>query len=116
MKYGNRPGTNRKRKPKRTPRDRYDVNSYRRAIQRACDGADAKAKADSIKAGNEPTAERVVPRWHPHQLRHNFATMIRRQYGIETARILLGHRSTAVTELYAEVDRGRVREIVSKIG
>lgn len=116
MKYGNRPGTNRKRKPKRTPRDRYYVSSYRRAIQRACDVADAKAKADSIEAGKEPTAERIVPRWHPHQLRHNFATRIRKQYGVEAARILLGHKSTAVTELYAEVDRGRVREIVAGVG
>lgn len=116
MRYGNRPGTNRKREPKRRPRDRYNVDSFRRAIQRACDLADAKAKALLINSGKEAGGERIIPRWHPHQLRHNYATMIRRQYGIETARILLGHRSTAVTELYAEVDRGRVREIVSKIG
>jgi hypothetical protein len=34
---GNRPGTNRKRHPKRRPRAGYDGDSYRRAIYRACD-------------------------------------------------------------------------------
>ena len=87
----------RKRNPKRRPRDHYDRDSYRRAIARACDLA-------------------KFPHWHPHQLRHNYATRIRKEYGVEAARILLGHRSTAVTELYAEIDRGRVREIVSRVG
>lgn len=32
--YG--PGSNRQRRLKRTPRDRYEVASYRRAIRRAC--------------------------------------------------------------------------------
>lgn len=97
LKYGNRPGTNRKRKPKRTPRERYDTDSYRRAIVRACKLA-------------------KVPAWFPHRLRHNYATMIRKEYGIETARILLGHRSAVTTEIYAEVDRAKAREIVAKIG
>ncbi len=34
---GNRPGTNRVAKPKRTPGDRYEVDAYRRAITRACE-------------------------------------------------------------------------------
>ncbi|MEK6677604.1 MAG: site-specific integrase [Planctomycetota bacterium] len=83
--------------PKRAPGDHYQVGSYAQTIMRACKLAG-------------------VPHWHPHQLRHNYATRIRKEFGIEAARILLGHRSTAVTELYAEVDRGRVREIVSKVG
>ena len=37
LSYGNRPGTNRKRKPKRTAGERYTTESYRRAIHRACD-------------------------------------------------------------------------------
>jgi len=40
LRYGNRPGTNRAARPKRTPGDHYTVDSYRRAIQRACDAAD----------------------------------------------------------------------------
>jgi len=97
MSCGNRPGTNRKRKPKRSPRERYDPDSYRRAITRACELA-------------------KVPKWHPHQLRHNYATRVRREYGIETARILLGHRSAFTTEIYAEADRMKARKIVAKIG
>jgi len=33
---GNVPGSNRKQQPKRPPMDRYNVDSYRRAIERAC--------------------------------------------------------------------------------
>ena len=87
----------RKRKPKRAPRDHYDCDSYRQAIDRACKLAD-------------------VPRWHPHQLRHSYGTRIRKEFGVEVARVMLGHRSVAVTELYAEVDRGRVRDIVARVG
>ena len=35
--YGNCPGTNRVAKPKRPPRDEFDVPSYRRAIYRGCE-------------------------------------------------------------------------------
>ena len=110
---GNRAGTNRKRKPKRTPKDRYTPDSYRRAIARACDLADRVAKK---RKSLPQDSKRIIPRWHPHQLRHNYATRVRKEYGIETARILLGHRSIAVTEVYAEVDRTKARNIVAKIG
>jgi hypothetical protein len=36
---GNRPGTNRKSHPRKTPGDRYDISSYRWAIRRACEMA-----------------------------------------------------------------------------
>lgn len=94
---GNRPGTNRTRKPKRTPKDHYTSNTYRRAIQRAC------AKAN-------------VPHWHPHQLRHNAATHIRREHGIESARVLLGHRSAKITETYAELDHKRAVDVIQQVG
>jgi len=110
---GNRPGTNRRPSPKWKPRDRYDTNSYHRAIARACDKADAHAKKERKL---EPNAERIVPRWHPHQLRHSFATRIRKKYGLEAARILLGHRSAAVTEIYAEADRTTAARIVARVG
>jgi len=81
----------------RTVRDTYSVDSYRRAIQRACDKAD-------------------IPRWHPHQLRHNAATYIRREEGIEVARVILGHRSAGVTEIYAEQDRDKAIEVIQRLG
>lgn len=86
-----------KRRPERAPRDRYDKNAYGQAIARACK-----------KAG--------VPHWHPNQLRHNAATRVRQKYGIEVARQLLGHRSAAVTEVYAEADAARVAQVMLEVG
>lgn len=57
-----------------------------------------------------------VPSWAPSQLRHNAATRIRAAYGIEAARIILGHSSAATSEVYAEADEERAREIMGKIG
>lgn len=59
--------------------------SYARAIRRAC----KRAK---------------VPVWSPNQLRHTAATRIRSEYGIEAARIILGHTTIDTTILYAEQD------------
>ncbi len=117
MSCGNRPGSNCKRRPKREPQERYTSDSYRRAITRGCDLADKAAKKAANESGQATDSEkRIIPQWHPHQLRHNFGTRVRREYGIETARILLGHHSVPMAELYSEVDRGRAREIMSKIG
>ena len=102
-----------KESPKRTPGERYTKDSYYRAIQRACDKADAATKEAK---GLPADSERIIPRWHPHQLRHNFATNIRKRFGIEAARILCGHKSMAVTEVYSEIDRAKVASIVAKVG
>ena len=70
-----------------------------------------------MKQGREVgSAERIVPRWHPHQLRHTYATRIRKLYGIEAARVLLGHASVGVTEIYAERDLAVTHEIAGKVG
>lgn len=87
----------RKRSPVKAPGERYDTGSYRRAIAYGCKRAD-------------------VPKWHPHQLRHNAATRLRKEFGLDTARAVLGHSSTAVTEVYAELDRGKAAEAMRIIG
>lgn len=97
LSCGNTPGSNRKPSPMIRPGEVYTPSSYGRAIARACK-----------RAG--------VPHWHPHQLRHARATEIRREFGLEAARVILGHRSPAVTALYAEVDLARAREIMREIG
>lgn len=103
----------RRTNPKRPPQTSYTVASYRRAITRGCDRADSHARAQL----NLPVdAARQVPRWHPHQLRHSYATKIRRTYGLEAARILLGHRTMAVTEVYADIDRAKVSSVVQAFG
>ena len=43
----------------------------------------------------------------PFNTGHNpiAATFLRKEFGLETARIILGHRSAAITEVYAELDQ-----------
>lgn len=136
LSCGNRPGTNRKRHPGRRPRTRYDGDSYRRAIYNACDKAfpapeplcrkvAQDGKRETLKAWkNRLTTEQheqlkawqKAHRWHPHQLRHNAATYLRKEFGIEAARVVLGHKSAGVTEIYAELDRMKAAEIMGKVG
>jgi len=97
LEYGNRPGTNRKRKPKRSPGKCYTKDSYRRAIQRACKLAG-------------------VQKWHPNQLRHSTGTEIRKRYGLEAAQVILGHASADVTQVYAERDLQRAADIMREVG
>jgi integrase len=82
---------------RRPHQQHYDVNAYRRAIRRAC----CKAK---------------VPEWSPNRLRHNAATNLRKEYGIELARIILGHATAFTTEIYAEADRAQAMDVIAKVG
>ncbi len=95
--YGNAPGTNRKRRPRRKPGDCYTVTVYARAIRRACE-------------------DLGIPHWTPNQLRHLAATMIRKEFGAEAARILLGHTHLRTTEIYAERDAEVARRVAAKVG
>lgn len=113
MSCGNRPGRNRIPSPKRAPRDHYTVDSYRRAIVRACDRAD---QAEKHRLSLLSNASPVITQWHPHQLRHNHATEVRKRFGIEAARVMLGHSSAAVTEIYAEMDQTMAKKIAAEIG
>ncbi len=103
----------RKKNPRRAPRDRYERDSYRRAIERGCE------KAFPSPAGLSPGETktwRKDHRWHPNQLRHNAATRLRKEFGIEAARVVLGHASAAVTEVYAELDLMKAADVMAKIG
>ena len=135
---GNKPGTNRSPHPKRKPGQRYYVDSFRRAIERGCDLAFplpaelARIKATNAKKARLETPEewkgrlgeawekveawRSLHRWHPHQLRHNAATRIRKERGLDAARAILGHRSLAITEVYAELDQGLAAETIRQLG
>jgi len=81
----------------RTPGDHYSTMSYNRAIRNACE-----------RAG--------IPGWHAHQLRHNAATWLRKEFGLDVARVVLGHSSPVVTEVYAEVDREKALAVMEKVG
>ncbi len=97
LSCGDRPGTNRKRQPKRKPGMQYNADSLRKAIRRACE-----------KAGVEP--------WSPNRLRHTAASDIRKQFGLEAAQCVLGHSKAAVTEVYAERDHSKAVEVARAIG
>lgn len=83
---------------KRAPREHYTTNSFRRAIERACDSAG-------------------VAKFSPHRLRHLAATRVRAELGVDAARALLGHSLAAVTEIYShEVDKQLALKVVEKFG
>lgn len=140
---GNTPGSNVKKEPKCAPGEHYTNNSYRQAVQRACvkafpfPPALVRRKVPSSKGEKsrrwETTAEwrkRLGEakweqlqkwlhehRWHPHQLRHTTATLIRREFGLEAAQVALGHGSAVVTDaVYAERDLAKIEEVMLKIG
>lgn len=49
--------------------------------------------------------------WAPNRLRHLAATEIRKQFGIELTRTVLGHSETATSEIYAEKDFESAAEV-----
>jgi integrase len=81
----------------RAPGQKYTRHSYRTAITRAC-----------RRAG--------IPSWSPRQLRHSRATLIRKVYGLEAAKAVLGHSDTKITEIYAERDLELAMKIMREIG
>jgi integrase len=86
-----------KRNPKRAPGESYDTRAYTHAIHRACE-----------KAG--------VPKFGPNRLRHNAATMIRRESGLDAARAVLGHSDADTTTIYAERDRALAVGAMERVG
>jgi integrase len=85
-------------------------------------GQSGNRETDTIygirKAQNaaQEAGERPIPHWHPNQLRHNAATRLRREFGLDVARAVLGHSSPVVTELYAELDGAKAAEAMERVG
>lgn len=95
------PSQQRRKKPKaqllKQPGESYATQTYGHAVKRACKLA-------------------KVAHWHPHQLRHNAATLLAEQFGWETARIVLGHADVDMTREYAEEDIRRACAAMAKAG
>jgi integrase len=87
-----------RRQHKRPPRDHYDKDSYNQAIRRACEAAE------------------LAIRFTPNQLRHSAATRFRELYDLDTAQVLLGHRLVTTTQIYAEKNVKKAREVMSQVG
>jgi integrase len=84
---GNRPGSNKSRRPRRAPREHYTTDSYRRAVARACEMAFKmpddirEVKADRPAEGDSPeqvtdkerrcTEKRIArEKWHDENVWH----------------------------------------------
>jgi integrase len=121
----------RKARPRRTPSGKYDRGSYGLAIDRACDRAfpppgELARREDETHAQwwgrlepaqrAEVEAWRKAHRWHPNQLRHAFATRVRKQHGLEAVQVLLGHSRADVTQIYAEKNEALATAVAAKIG
>jgi integrase len=74
----------RKAEPKKIPGERYTTRSYYQAVRTGCEAVG-------------------VPPWHRHQLRHNAATKLRREFG-------------SATEIYAEADERQAVAVIARIG
>jgi integrase len=117
--------------PTRPPDEKYNAASYAHAVARACDKAflpptplaqrDDETHAEwwdrltDVQRG-EVKAWRKAHCWHPNQLRHSFATRVRKGHGLEAAQVLLGHSRADVTQVYAERNEALAAEIAAKIG
>jgi integrase len=97
LSCGNKPGSNVKQRPAKAPGRLYTPRAYHQAIRQAC------IKVD-------------VPHWHPHQLRHNAATWLRKEFGLDVTRACLGHRSPRITDMYAELDFAKAQEAMGRVG
>lgn len=83
--------------PKRTPGEHYTAGSYGKAIREACK-----------KAGIKP--------WGSHQLRHAAATRFRQAFGLDATQAALGHSNAKITEVYADIDLKKARDIAEELG
>ena len=99
---GNERGTNCKADPQTRPGEVYDTGSYRKALVYAI----RRARADGQQ----------VPDFTPHRLRHTAATLLRKELGLDAARVVLGHRSLSMASDYAELDGQLARQAMAKLG
>jgi integrase len=143
LSCGNCPDRYHRKRLIKMPAERYTTTSYARAIADACDkrfppprhlsrirmparGRKARStRWETVtewrsRIGDQKWAElkswQHEHRWSPNQLRHNAATYLRKQFGIEAARVILGHSSAAVTEIYAELDYAKAADIMAQVG
>jgi len=125
------PAPNPKPEPKVRAGHHYTRDSSRRAVTRACEAAfplpeplarrdgetrkEWEARLTKLQKDQRKAWHRAH-RWHPYQLRQNYATEVRKQFGLEAAQILLGHTKADVTPIYAERDLSRAAGVAQKIG
>jgi integrase len=120
-----------KKNPRKKPGERYTVSSYDGAIYRACrlafpPPAPLARREDETKEEwqgrlsdeqkGDLKAWEKRHQWAANQLRHALATELRKEAGLDAARVVLGHRSPKVTEVYAELDVTKAAEVMGRLG
>ena len=131
LSCGNVPGSNVAARPRWRPGDRYRTGTYGGAIAKACDRAfpaagdlawrdRESAAAWAARLSDEQRGElarwQERHRWAPNRLRHAAATEFQNQFGIERARVLLGHSKVSTTALYAERDDAAAADAARQVG
>jgi integrase len=140
LNQGNKPKANLERRVNRRYGAKYRTSAYDHAIAKACEKAfgipdeikeptTLAAKEAETKLPLEQQRQRRLEReqarktwraqhvWSPNQLRHNAATKLRRQYGIDVAQTVLGHKiGSSITEIYAEANVEKAKGVMAKIG
>ena len=91
----------RKNKPSKRLRERFSVDSYRRAIKHGLNRA--------LDEGTE------IPHWHPNQLRHAVATEISKHLSQQAAQRWLGHARLDTTSIYAEKQLSELVAIAAQL-
>lgn len=82
----------------RKPGPRYTTGTYRKALERGCEAAKVAAIT-------------------PHRLRHLGLTEIRKQFGLEAAAAVAGHRTPGMTGRYTEeAERELARKVMGAMG
>ncbi len=76
---------------------RYTPQAYSQCIRKVCEN-------------------QGIPHWSPNQLRHNAATRLRKEFGIDVARAVLSHSSLSTTEIYAEIDLAKAVAAMERVG
>jgi integrase len=99
----------RSRKSRRPRGATYTPDSYRRAIEYGV------TRSNRERAKGDPEAV-SINKWSPYQLRHSFATNMRRDYGVEAAQLGLGHARTNIVDVYAEKNLAVIVNIARKSG
>jgi integrase len=103
----------RKEDPERTPGTHWTPAAYARAIDKSITAANKANQKAAQKQGLDPV---IIPHWHSHQLRHTAATNVRREFGLDAARAVLGQRSLQIADTYAEIDQTLAAEAVKRLG
>jgi integrase len=141
---GNPVGRRAKRRPAKHPGDRYTTGSYARAVMDGCDKAfpppshlaRQRVPANGRKAAKSTRWESIAEwrqrlgqdRWPQllkwrqdhrfavNRLRHTAGTLFRKEFGLEAAQVLLGHKTLTVTQVYAEKNVEAAMRIVKRVG